>query len=583
MSTDVTEPTTEAGGSASTPPTPPSAPPALSPVELSRWAWRQLTSMRTALVLLFLLALAAVPGSVVPQQNIDAAKVIAWQRDHPSLAPLYGRLGLFSVYGSPWFSAIYLLLMVSLVGCVVPRLRIYWRAARAQPPPVPRRLSRLPESRTFEVPDADPDAVLARATAVLRKRRYRIRTQPGPHDGGAGGAPSGGAVSAEKGYLREAGNLLFHLSVLVVLVGFGYGQLFGYKGGVITIVGQDFSNTLSQYDDFSPGRLFNPDDLDPLSFKVDDFKVKWLTSGPEMGQPESFDANITYRTTPDATPRHHDLAVNHPLEAGNTNVFLIGHGYAPVVTVRGGDGKVAYRGPAVFLPQDSSFMSAGVLKVPDAAPEQLGFQGFFLPTYGFTMDRGPFSQFPDDLDPALVLTPYHGDLGVDSGQPQSFYALDKAKLKSFPSSDPRLGPDKRVKLSVGQTAKLPDGMGSIRFDGVQRWVKLQVSHTPGKEVALGGVLMGILGLMGSLFIRPRRAWVRVARVPGDDAGDDAGDPGDPEDRGRTVVELGGLDRSSGGDLAEEIDELQRLITGLPAADRQPPDRPERTDLEKEHA
>ena len=65
------EPGTGAGGAAGNP-TPPSAPPALSPVELARWAWRQLTSMRTALVLLFLLALAAVPGSIVPQKNLDA-------------------------------------------------------------------------------------------------------------------------------------------------------------------------------------------------------------------------------------------------------------------------------------------------------------------------------------------------------------------------------------------------------------------------------------------------------------------------------------------------------------------------------
>lgn len=585
MTTDTTgvgRPETEAGGSASTPPTPPSAPPALSPVELSRWAWRQLTSMRTALVLLFLLALGAVPGSVVPQQNIDAAKVIDFQRDHPSLAPVYEKLGLFSVYGSPWFSAIYLLLMVSLVGCVVPRLRIYWRAARAQPPAVPRRLSRLPESRTFEIADADPDVVLARAEAVLRKRRYRVRTASGA---GVESGREGGEVSAEKGYLREAGNLVFHLSVLVVLVGFGYGQLFGYKGGVITIVGQDFSNTLSQYDDFAPGRLFDPNDLEPLGFKVDDFTVKWLTSGPQMGQPESFDAHLTYRTTPDTAPQQHDLAVNHPLEAGNTSVFLVGHGYAPVVTVKGGDGEVAYRGPVPFLPQDSSFMSAGVIKVQFAEPEQLGFQGYFLPTYGFTMDRGPFSQFPDALDPALVLTPYHGDLGLSTGEPQSLYALDKTKLKSFPNSDPKLGPEKRVKLSVGQTATLPDGQGSIRFDGVQRWVKLQVSHSPGKQIALGGVLLGIAGLMGSLFIRPRRAWVRVGRAP-----DGRGGPG-------TVVGLGGLDRSSGGDLADEIDELERLVRAQPGsgADRpagtdrpdltgrpDPAGRTDRPDLEKEH-
>ncbi len=427
--TTVTNPETEAGGSASQPPTPPSAPPALSPVELSRWAWRQLTSMRTALVLLFLLALAAVPGSVVPQRNIDAVRVSNWQAAHPALTPVYEKLGLFSVYSSPWFSAIYLLLVVSLVGCVVPRLRIYWRAMRSQPPAVPRHLGRLPESRRF-VLDADTDTVVARTERMLRRRRYRVVRHS---------RDDGGALSAEKGYLREAGNLLFHFAVLVALVGFAYGQLFGYKGGVITIVGQGFSNSLSQYDDFSPGSLFDPDNLDPLSLTVDKFHVTWLTSGPEMGQPKSFDANITYRTTPTAKPRHHDLAVNHPLHTNGTDVFLVGHGYAPVVTVRGGDGRVAYKGPVVFLPQDSSFASYGVVKVPDAGPQQLGFEGLFLPTYGFTMARGPFSQFPDALDPALSLIPYHGDLGLDGGKPQSVYELDKSRLKSFKNTNPVAG------------------------------------------------------------------------------------------------------------------------------------------------
>jgi cytochrome c biogenesis protein len=536
----------EAGGSASQPPTPPSAPPALSPVELSRWAWRQLTSMRTALVLLFLLALAAIPGSVVPQEKIDAVKVANWREAHPTLTPIYDKLGLFSVFSSPWFSAIYILLMVSLVGCFIPRLRIYWRAMRAQPPAVPRRLERLPEARRFETDEAAA-AILERTAKTLRARRYRV-------------VASGGGISAEKGYLREAGNLLFHLAVLVVLAGFAFGQLFGYKGGVITIVGQGFSNTLSQYDDFAPGSLFDPDDLDPLSMHVDDFHVKWLTSGPEMGQPESFDANVTYRTSPTAAPRHHDLAVNHPLHAEGTDVFLVGHGYAPVVTVRGGDGKVAYRGPVVFLPQDSTFASYGVIKVPDAGPQQLGFEGLFLPTYGFTMQRGPFSQFPDSLDPALSLIPYHGNLGLDDGKPQSVYELDKSRLSSYRNSDRSLGPVKRIKLTPGQTVRLPNGQGSIKFDGVQRWVKLQVSHSPGKGVALGGMLLGILGLMGSLFIRPRRVWLRVSRAEDDD---------DHHGAGRTVVELAGLDRSSGGDLAAEVDELQRLVQHTGPSEREP--------------
>ena len=535
--TDV-EPAAGAGGAARNP-TPPATPPALKPVELARWAWRQLTSMRTALVLLFLLAVAAVPGSVVPQQDIDAIAVGDWKSAHPTLTPVYEFLGLFSVYDSVWFSAIYILLMVSLVGCIVPRLRIYWRGMRAKPPGVPRNLSRLPESRRFEV-DGSPDEVLARAERVLGRRRYRTVVSTTGEDRW---------VAGERGYLREAGNLLFHVSVLVVLVGFGVGQLYGYKGGVITVVGQGFSNSLSQYDDFAPGSMFSPDDLSPLSLTVDDFDVSFLTAGPQMGQPRDFSADVTYTVEPGAVPERYDLRVNHPLKLDGVSVFLVGHGYAPVVTVRDGNDDVAYEGPVVFLPQDASFASFGVLKVPDAAPRQLGFEGLFLPTYGFTMDRGPFSQFPDALDPVLSLVPYQGDLGLDTGAPQSVYQLDKDGLETFESSDASRGSAARIKLSVGDTVELPDGAGSITFDRVDRWAKLQVSDTPGKGLALGGVLLGIVGLMGSLFIRPRRAWVRARAADRD---------------GRTVVELAGLDRSSGGDLGTEIDELEQQIrTGPP--------------------
>jgi cytochrome c biogenesis protein len=359
-------------------------------------------------------------------------------------------------------------------------------------------------------------------------------------------------------------------------VGFATGQLFGYKGGVITVVGDGFSNTLSQYDDFAPGRLFRPEKLEPLSFDVDDFHVSWLTSGPQMGQPKSFDADLTYRSTPDAKPATHDLAVNHPLSVDGTDVFLVGHGYAPVVTVRDGQGDVVWRAPVVFLPQDSSFKSYGVVKVPDAAPQQLGFEGDFLPTYGFTLERGDFSQFPQALDPRLVLTPYRGDLGLGSGAAQSVYDLDKTRLSPFPAPASAANPNLLLTLRVGQTATLPGGAGTIRFDGVRQWVKLQVSHSPGKGIALAGVVLGIVGLMGSLFIRPRRAWVRVTREPGDDG-----------EAGRTVVELAGLDRSAGGDLAGEVDELQRLI-GPPPPDRAPENAPtdtapDRTDIEREHA
>ncbi|MGH3372986.1 MAG: cytochrome c biogenesis protein ResB, partial [Nocardioidaceae bacterium] len=436
-------------------------------------------------------------------------------------------LGLFSVYDSVWFSAIYILLMVSLVGCILPRTRLYWRALKARPPRAPRNLGRLPESRTFSLAE-EPSVVLERASRVLRRRRYRVDV-----------SGDAGEVAAERGQLREAGNLLFHVSLLVVLVGFALGGLFGYKGGVIVVNGQGFSNSLSQYDDFSPGAFFGPDDLAPFNFTVNDFRVEFLTRGEQAGMPVDFSADVDYTAAPGEPERSHRLAVNHPLTLDGGSVFLVGHGYAPRVTVRDGEGNVAYRGPAVFLPQDSSFASFGVVKVPDALPDQLGFEGLFLPTYGFTMETGPFSRFPDALDPVLSLLPYRGDLGLDSGEPQSVYELEKDRLEVMKKPD---GSPFRLDIALGQTKRLPDGAGSITFDGVDRWVKLQVSETPGKRAALLGVLLAIAGLLASLFVRPRRAWLRVRR-----------------EGARTVVELAGLDRSAGGDLAEEVDELERLL------------------------
>ena len=107
--------------------------PKLGTVGSLRWAWRQLTSMRTALLLLLLLAVAAVPGSVFPQRRINPGQVQQFLADHPGYGGWLDRLGFFDVYSSVWFSAIYLLLFVSLVGCVLPRTRAHVRALRTPP------------------------------------------------------------------------------------------------------------------------------------------------------------------------------------------------------------------------------------------------------------------------------------------------------------------------------------------------------------------------------------------------------------------------------------------------------------------
>jgi cytochrome c biogenesis protein len=505
--------------------------------ELLRWTWRQLTSMRIALILLLLLALAAVPGSLVPQERVDSLKTGQWKQAHETLAPVYEKLGIFNVYGSAWFAAIYILLVVSLLGCIVPRTFVYARGLRAQPPPAPRNLSRLPSHASYGTTEP-ADVVLERARALLKRKRYRLRRDP-----------DGGTLSAERGYLRELGNLVFHLAVLVVLVGFAAGTLFGFKGGVILVQGQPFANNLTQYDDFVPGSLFDPDGMDPFSFTVNQFDVDWLTSGPRTGMARGFNAHMTYADSPGAPEKSYDLRVNHPLTIGGTELFLIGHGYAPVVTVRDGQGNIAASGPVPFLPMGSDFFSFGVIKARDAQPGQLGLEGYFYP-YFANLDGTPVNLGGDDRNPLLSLNVYTGDLNLDSGAAQSVYTLDKSKATAVKGED---GKPLRVSLAPGDTVQLPDGLGSVTFDKVVSWQRIQISHTPGKDVALVGVVLALLGLMGSLFIRSRRVWLRVT-----------------EDEDGTLVEIAALDRSGGADTDAV---LSSVVAALQAA---PPDHEEKS-------
>ncbi len=500
--------------------TQPSLPP-LGTAGLLRWGWRQLTSMRTALVLLFCLAVAAIPGSVFPQRGTNPLKVNDWLANNPRSGPVLDRLGFFDVYSSPWFSAVYLLLFISLVGCVVPRMGQHWRASRTPPPPAPRRMLRMPESAELTSGDGVDD-VLGRAERHLRSGRWRVRT--GTDDDGARW------VAAEKGFLRETGNLVFHLSLLLVLVAVAYGGLFGWKGNVIVRERDGFSDTLTQYDAWGGGRFVDPSELPPFSFSLDQFDVDFERSDAQRGAPRLFAAHVTYRDTPASAPETTTIGVNEPLEVDGAKVFLVGHGYAPRFVVKDGAGTVVFDDSVVFLPQDSAFTSTGVVKVPDSDPS-LGFDALFLPTAAVDDVRGPHSTFPAPDYPAAFISAWTGDLGMDDGVPQSVYALDTSRMTQLGLKS----------LLPGETWTLPDGAGSIELVGYERWASFQIAQDPGKELALAGAVLAICGLMASLFVRRRRLWVKAWAVPG------AG----------TLIQVAALAKTEAPGLAQEVTDLAR--------------------------
>ena len=484
-----------------------------------RKGWRQLTTMRTALLLLFLLALAAIPGSLFPQRGINTPRVEVYYRDHPALAPVLERLGLFNVFASTWFYTLYALLVVSLVGCLVPRMKLHAKSSVARPPAPPRHFYRLPSSEEFTSAGA-PAEVQETAYRLLRSGRWRVDRRTGP-DGSV-------SVAAEKGYLRETGNLVFHVSLLSLLAAVALGALFGYSGIFAVVEGdRPFTNTLAAYDDYNSGQWVDDSSLVPFTVRLDDFRASYL----DNNQAADFHADVTWAPTVGAAPRRQDIRVNYPLAVGGAKVYLLGSGFAPRFVVRDKAGTVVSDEYVRFLPQaNANQFSTGVLKVANGLPYDVGMDAAFIPTVAFSQ-MGPFSSSPEAKAPVVLYKVFTGDLKLTRAQ--SVFNFDATGMTPGPEGV----------LLPGKVITLPDG-ATITWDGFREYAVFQTTRNPGTRAAFWACVFGLLGLIASLFVRRRRIWVRAAASAGG-----------------TVVSVGGLARHDAERFKAEFAALFAELSG----------------------
>ena len=279
-------------------------------------------------------------------------------------------------------------------------------------------------------------------------------------------------ISAEKGYLREFGNIVFHFALLGLLVAVAVGKLFGYEGNVIVIAdgGPGFcSASPAAFDSFRAGNTVDGTSLNPICLRVNDFDAHYLPSGQAL----SFAANIDYQAGADLdtdTWRPYHLKVNEPLRIGGDRVYLQGHGYAPTFTVTFPDGQTRTQ-TVQWRPDDPiTLLSSGVMRFdppggtyPNAderRKHQIAIQGLFAPTeqlHGTLLS----SSFPALNNPAVAVDIYRGDTGLDTGRPQSLFSLDPRLIEQK-----RLTKVARVNLRAGQAD--PSGRrhaGAVRRRG----------------------------------------------------------------------------------------------------------------------
>ena len=511
----------------------------------SRAPWRALPSMGTALVLLFLLALGAVPGALLPQRSLNESKVDQYIVEHRIIGPWLDRMQFFDVFSSFWFTAIYVLLFVSLVGCLTPRMIEHARSLRATPVPAPRNFARLPKHANARMPGSPQE--IATASAQKLKGWRRVTRDNGDTI----------EISAEKGYLREFGNIVFHFSLLGLLVAIAAGKLFGYEGNVIVIADGGpgvCSASPAAFDSFRAGNSVDGTSLYPMCLRVKDFQARYLPNGQAI----SFASNIDYQAGSDlasGTWKPYLLEVNHPLRIGGDRVYLQGHGYAPTFTVTFPDGQKRTQ-TIQWRPDDAhTLLSSGVVRVdppggtyPNALERrkhQVAIMGLLAPTAQFDGTLLS-SSYPALKDPAVAIDIYRGDTGLDTGRPQSLFTLDHTLIEQK-----RLTKVKRTNLKLGQEVRLDDGT-VVKFDAVTPFVNLQVSHDPGQVWVLLFALTMMGGLVVSLAIRRRRVWVRIGAEQGQ--------------AGTVNVELGGLARTDNSGWGSEFEKLTDRLLG-PAKER----------------
>lgn len=514
--------------------------------------------MGTALVLLVLLALAAIPGALLPQRNLNAAKVDEYLALHPVLGPWLNRVEAFDVFSSFWFTAIYVLLCVSLIGCLTPRTLEHLRGLRAIPVAAPRNLGRLPKHAESQL-TGDPEKLGAELAGRLRGWRRITRVSD----------DSVVEISAEKGYLREFGNLVFHFALLGLLASVAIGRLFGYEGNVIVIAdgGPGFcSASPAAFDSFRAGTTVDGTRLHPMCIRVNDFTADYLASGLAT----SFVAHIDYQSGEDLAADHwrpYLLEVNHPLRVDGVRAYLQGHGYAPTFTVIFADGQT--RSQTVQWRPDNplTLLSSGVARIdppaglyPDAIERrkhQIGIQGLFAPTEQLD-NKLLSSAFPALNDPAVAIDVYRGDTGLDTGRPQGLFTLDSRLIHQG-----RLTKVARSNLKPGQEVRLDDGT-RVRFDGAVPFINIQVSHDPADLWVLVFAMTMMAGLVVSLAVRRRRIWIRITPVqmrPGLSSRAGAHSSSPPEQTGTVNVELGGLARTDNSGWGDEFERLSTRLFG----------------------
>ncbi len=412
-------------------------------VPLHIWLFRQLTSMRVALMLLLIFGLLTLAGTLLAQAPATVkGNPAAYANWLDEVRPKYGgwtgildALGLFTVFSSIWFKATLLLLVTSLVTCSLRRLPGLWRTA-TQPRMVMTEafFERAPHRATIDS-DNDPGAALAKLRTAFRKNHFRTAVKRDGDDI---------HVCADRFRWGPFGRVVVHLSFVIILA-----------AAVVTTTGgfrdEAFAVPVGEKKAVGNGT--------GLALEVKSFADSYYTSGP----PRDFASKVVLYDK-GARIRAQEIRVNHPMDYGGVTFYQSFFGPAILLQAKTPDGKVAFnRGvPLLFASRD----------------EKHRIGRFELPKQGLTV---------------FVVSPQSGEVDPRIGPGQT-------QLEIY-----RTATDTPVGMKVLSQGK-PAMIGGVDFTFVREreFTGLTVAEDPGSTLVWIGSTLLVLGMFVLFFFPHRR-------------------------------------------------------------------------------
>jgi cytochrome c biogenesis protein len=463
-----------------------------------------LSSMRFAISLLSILAIASIIGTVLKQAEPYNNYVIQLG---PYWFQVFEKLGLYDVYHAAWFLVILTFLVASVSVCVWRNAPNFTREMKSFREQVSEQSLAAFKHKHEAVTAHAPESLATQAEVYLTGQGYAVKRVP---------REDGLLLAAKAGKWNRLGYFLAHSAIVLICIGglmdgnlvFKAQQMLGMKKIETRDIPQSEVPAISRLTPDNPsfrGSVQIPEgssadvaflnvadgylvqDL-PFTIALKQFRIEHYSTG----QPKSFESDLEIFDRSGKKIREATIAVNHPLIHDGIAIYQ--------ASFADGGTKLSLRGWNLFAPQAATFEVAGVVHQNTTLTSAAG---------DYTLEFTDFRPFNIENVGGEIDTPRDA-MAVLGGSPVS----DNKHLRN-------VGPSFQYKLrdARGQAREYSNYMLPMQLD--DRWYLLSgVRESPNEAfrylrmpLDAGGSLDSFMRLRGALMnpdLRPEIA-ARFAR------------------------------------------------------------------------